>query len=58
MTPRSNADRVKTDRRDCLKLARLARAGVTPIHVPDAADEAMRDLVRAREGRGDHAASG
>jgi len=27
MTPRSNADRVKTDRRDCLKLARLARAG-------------------------------
>jgi len=58
MTLRSNADRVKTDRRDCLKLARLARAGeLTPIHVPDAADEAMRDLVRAR-GRGDHAASG
>ncbi len=50
MTPRSNADRVKTDRRDCLKLARLARAGeLTPIHVPDEADEAMRDLVRARE---------
>jgi len=50
MTPRSNADRVKTDRRDCLKLARLARAGeLTPIHVPDARDEAMRDLVRARE---------
>jgi transposase len=50
MTPRSNADRVKTDRRDCLKLARLARAGeLTPIHVPDETDEAMRDLVRARE---------
>lgn len=50
MTPRSNADRVKTDRRDCLKLARLARAGeLTPIHVPEPADEAMRDLVRARE---------
>ncbi|OFW19234.1 MAG: IS110 family transposase [Acidobacteria bacterium RIFCSPLOWO2_02_FULL_65_29] len=50
LTPRSNADRVKTDRRDCLKLARLARAGeLTAIHVPDAADEAMRDLVRARE---------
>ena len=50
MTPRSNADRVKTDRRDCLKLARLARAGeLTPIHVPDEIDEAMRDLVRARE---------
>jgi transposase len=50
MTPRSNADRVKTDRRDCLKLTRLARAGeLTPIHVPDTLDEAMRDLVRARE---------
>ena len=50
MTPRSNADRVKTDRRDCLKLARLARAGeLTPIHVLDEIDEAMRDLVRARE---------
>lgn len=50
MTPRSNADRVKTDRRDALKLCRLARAGeLTPIHVPDAQDEAMRDLVRARE---------
>ena len=50
MTPRSNADRVKTDRRDCLKLCRLARAGeLTPIHVPDEADEAVRDLVRARE---------
>lgn len=50
MTPRSNADRVKTDRRDCLKLCRLARAGeLTPIHVPDETDEAVRDLVRARE---------
>lgn len=50
LTPRSNADRVKTDRRDCLKLARLARAGeLTPIYVPDTRDEAMRDLVRARE---------
>ena len=50
MTPRSNADRVKTDRRDALKLCRLARAGeLTPIHVPDALDEAMRDLVRTRE---------
>jgi transposase len=49
-TPRNAADRVKTDRRDALKLARLARAGeLEPIHVPDALDEAMRDLVRARE---------
>jgi len=50
MTPRRAADRVKTDRRDCLALVRLARAGeLTPIYVPDAADEAMRDLVRTRE---------
>lgn len=50
MTPRNAADRVKTDRRDALKLARLARAGeLEPIYVPDPADEAMRDLVRTRE---------
>lgn len=50
MTPRRVADRVKTDRRDCLALARLARAGeLTPIYVPDEKDEAMRDLVRTRE---------
>jgi transposase len=50
MTPRRAGDRVKTDRRDCLMLARLARAGeLQPIYVPDAKDEAMRDLVRTRE---------
>jgi len=50
MTPRNATDRVKTDRRDAMKLARLARAGeLEPIYVPDAADEAMRDLVRTRE---------
>ena len=50
MTPRNAADRIKTDRRDAMKLARLARAGeLEPIYVPDAKDEAMRDLVRARE---------
>jgi transposase len=49
-TPRRARDRIKTDRRDSLKLAGLARAGeLKPIYVPDAADEAMRDLVRARE---------
>ena len=43
-------DRIKTDRRDSLKLAGLARAGeLTPIYVPDVRDEAMRDLVRSRE---------
>ena len=50
LTPRSNADRIKTDRRDALKLCRLARAGeLSSIHVPDETDEAMRDLVRTRE---------
>ena len=50
MTPRNAVDRVKTDRRDAMKLARLARAGeLEPIYVPDALDEAMCDLVRARE---------
>ena len=49
-TPRRVRDRIKTDRRDCLKLAGLARAGeLEPIYVPDPVDEAMRDLVRARE---------
>ena len=50
LTPRSNADRIKNDRRDALKLCRLSRAGeLTAIHVPDALDEAMRDWVRTRE---------
>ncbi|MEW5891188.1 MAG: transposase [Pseudomonadota bacterium] len=50
LTPRSNAERVKTDRRDCLKLAPVARASeLVPIHLPEQADEAMRDLVRTRE---------
>jgi transposase len=49
-TPRRVRDRLKTDRRDSLKLAGLARAGeLKPIYVPDEADEAMRDLVRSRE---------
>ena len=43
-------DRVKTDRRDATKLARLYRAGeLTTITVPSAEQEAVRDLVRARE---------
>jgi transposase len=49
-TPRRVSDRLKTDRRDAMKLAGLARAGeLVPIHVPDVEDEAMRDLVRSRE---------
>jgi len=48
--PKRSGDRVKTDRRDALMLARLARAGeLAPVRVPDPADEAVRDLVRARE---------
>lgn len=47
--PRRPGDRVKTDRRDADQLARLDRAGeLTAIHVPDAQDEAVRDLLRAR----------
>src|SRR6266545_1407453 len=50
MIPKRSGDRVKTDRRDSLALARLHRAGeLRAIYVPDATDEALRDLVRARE---------
>ena len=46
---KASGERIKTDRRDALKLARLHRAGeLTAVHVPDATDEAMRDLARAR----------
>jgi transposase len=49
LIPGRSGDRVKTDKRDALKLARLHRAGeLTAVHVPDAVDEAMRDLCRAR----------
>lgn len=47
--PRRAGDRVKTDRRDALTLAGLARAAqLTFVTVPDERDEAMRDLSRAR----------
>jgi transposase len=50
LVPVKSGDRVKTDRRDALKLARCYRAGdLTSVWVPDAAHEALRDLVRARE---------
>lgn len=50
LVPVKPGDRVKTDRRDAMKLARSYRAGdLTPVWVPDAAHEALRDLVRARE---------
>ena len=48
--PKRSGDRVKTDRRDAMMLARLDRSGdLTAVRVPGAADEAVRDLVRARE---------
>ena len=48
-TPLPKGPRQKTDRRDAEQLARLHRAGeLTAIHVPDAVDEAIRDLTRAR----------
>ena len=52
---RPSGDRIKTDARDALHLARLLRLGeITPVAVPTVAQEAARDLVRAREDvRGD-----
>jgi transposase len=50
LIPRKAGDRVKTDRRDALQLARLLRSGdLSPVHVPSVEDEAIRDLTRARE---------
>lgn len=50
LTPRRAGNRIKTDRRDALELARLHRAGeLVPIFVPRLDDEAIRDLVRCRE---------
>jgi transposase len=49
LIPKRAGDRIKTDRRDAASLAKLHRAGeLTAVWVPDAAHEAMRDLVRAR----------
>jgi transposase len=49
LIPKRAGDRVKTDRRDACQLAELLRGGyLTAIWVPDEADEALRDLVRAR----------
>jgi transposase len=49
MVPKRSGDRVKPDRRDSGSLARLHRAGeLRAIHIPDATDEAIRDLVRGR----------
>jgi hypothetical protein len=48
LIPRRPGERIKTDRRDAINLAKLHRAGeLTPVWVPDEAHEAIRDLVRA-----------
>jgi transposase len=50
LIPKKAGDRVKTDRRDAIQLARLMRSGdLTPVYVPKGEDEAIRDLTRARE---------
>lgn len=50
LVPQQPGDRVKTDKRDAKKLARLLRSGeLTAVWVPDEKEEALRDLVRARE---------
>jgi transposase len=50
LIPQKPGDRVKTDRRDAVQLARLARSGdLTAVYVPKVEDEAIRDLTRARE---------
>jgi transposase len=50
LIPRKPGDRVKTDRRDAMALARLMRSGdLTAIYVPQVEDEAVRDLSRGRE---------
>jgi transposase len=50
LIPRKPGDRVKTNRRDAVQLARLLRAGeLTPVWVPDEPHEAIRELIRSRE---------
>jgi transposase len=49
LIPKRSADRVKTDKRDSIRLAQLHRAGeLTSVWIPDEDHEALRDLIRAR----------
>ncbi len=49
LIPKKAGDRVKTDRRDAVQLARLMRSGdLTPVYVPSVEDEAVRDLKTAK----------
>ncbi len=50
LIPKKPGERIKTDKRDAMKLAQLLRSGdLDPIYVPEPEDEAIRDLSRARE---------
>lgn len=50
LIPQRSGDRIKTDRRDAVKLAGLYRAGLlTPVHIPTEGEERTRSLVRCRE---------
>lgn len=50
LIPKRSGDRIKTDRRDAMSLARLYRAGdIKSVFVPELEDEAIRDLTRSRE---------
>jgi transposase len=50
LIPQRTGDRIKTDRRDAVKLASLYRAGLlTPVHIPSEGEERTRSLVRCRE---------
>ena len=50
LIPKRPGDKVKTDRRDAVEIARLLRSGdLTPVYVPRVEDEAIRDLCRARD---------
>ncbi|MBB1436517.1 IS110 family transposase [Pseudoalteromonas sp. SG43-6] len=50
LIPKKPGEKIKTDKRDALKLAKLLKSeDLTPIYVPEPEDEAVRDLSRARE---------
>ena len=54
LIPKRAGERIKTNRRDAVTLARLHRAGeLTAVWTPDEAHEAVRDLVQAREAAGE-----
>lgn len=50
LIPKKPGDKIKTDRRDALKLVKLLKSeDLSPIYVPEPEDEAIRDLSRGRE---------